>query len=269
MHPIHFNPPEALADYIAFYGFINVDENFHEPYCSPPLGLCGFHFNFEGEFNARLNGELFLKDRFCAGGQITAPMIGSITGRTRSFLVFIQPCGIYQLYGFDMSLLTNTTIPLQEFLGQEEFNDLMDKLNAADGAEAMAGVMNTYFLSHLPVFEIAPKVSDALNYIHESKGNVSVKDIETKCFITARSLERHFKLYIGLSPKDYVKIYRFKCLVNFIHQHPGVSWDSLCQQNGYYDQSHLTRYFTRYLKMKPGEMVNLDMDFINYLLQES
>ena len=269
MQLIHFNPPEALAPYIAFYGSIAVDENFHEPYCSPPLGLCGFHFNFEGDYNASLNGEPFLKDRFCAGGQITTPMIGSITGKTRSFLVFIHPCGLYQLFGFDMSLLTNTTIPLREFIGEEEWLMLFEKMTMAGSDEAMVQIMNEFFLAQLPAFEIAPAVAHALDFIHLHKGNVSIKDIEAACYITPRSLERHFKMYIGLSPKEYAKIFRFKCLVNFINFNPGVSWELLCQQNGYYDQSHLTRYFTRYMRMKPGERVNLDNDFINFLLQES
>ena len=269
MRPIHYTAPEALASLISFYGIIEADEDFHESYCSPPLGLCGLHFNFEGVVDARLKGEPFLKDRYCVSGQITAPMIGNITGKTRSFLVFIQPCGLYQLFGFDMSLLTNTSIPLREFLGGEEWRILFEKLYTAESNETMVAVMNEYFLAQFPVFEIAPKVAKALDYIHQNKGNVSVKDIEANCYITARSLERHFHLYIGLSPKEYAKIYRFKCLVNFIGQNPGIAWDALCEKNGYYDQSHLTRYFTRYMRMKPGEMVNLDKDFISYLLQES
>jgi len=269
MQPVNFTPPESLVPYIAFYGVVDVDENFHEPYCSPPLGLCGFQFTLEGETNASLDGKRFLNDRYCATGQITTPMIGSITGRTKSFLVFMQPCGLYQLFGFNMALLTNTSIPLHHFLEEENWNELFKKLTTAQIDETMVEVMNEYFLSQFPVFEIAPKVAQALDYIHQNKGNVSVKDIQANCYITSRSLERHFKNYIGLSPKEYIKIFRFKCLVNFINQHPGVTWDVLCEQSGYYDQSHLTRYFNRYMKIKPTEMVNLDMNFINYLLRES
>ncbi|MBD0280545.1 MAG: helix-turn-helix transcriptional regulator, partial [Flavisolibacter sp.] len=58
-------------------------------------------------------------------------------------------------------------------------------------------------------------------------------------------------------------------LVNFINQHPGVTWATLCEQNGYYDQAHLTRNFIRYMNMKPTDMVKLDTEYINYLLQET
>lgn len=182
-------------------------------------------------------------------------------------MIFIHPCGLYQLFGHDMSLLTNTTMPLARFLGEDECRKLIKKLNKASGNDRIIEVLNDFFSSQLPAFDLAPKVKCALDYIHQNNGNVSVRDIEVNCFITARSLERYFNLYIGLSPKEYAKIFRFKCLVNFINQTPGVTWAELCEQNGYYDQSHLSRYFSRYLKVKPGEVVNLDMDFIIYLLQ--
>ncbi len=268
MQPIHFNPPEALAPYIAFYGIFDIDENFSEPYCSPPLGLCGFILCLDKAINAQLNGNLFMKDRYCATGQVTTPMVGDVAGKNRILMVFIQPCGLHQLFGIDMSLLTNTSMPLSELLGKEEADSLIAKLNAAPGHEEMIQVMNDFFLSQQPVFEIAPKIKHAIDYIHQNKGNVSVKDIEVNCYITPRSLERHFKMYVGLSPKEYAKIFRFKSLVNFISQNPDTTWNKLCEENGYYDQSHLTRYFTRYLKAKPTELVNLNMEFITYLLQE-
>jgi AraC-like DNA-binding protein len=268
MLPVHFLPPKSLEPYIAFYGITDVGEGFHEAYVSPPLGLCGFILSFEGEMNASLSGKLFLKDKYSATGQITEPMIGDITGPDKSLMVFIQPCGLYQLFGIDMSQLTNTSMPLSQLLGKEEADALIEKLLAAADHEKMIAVMNDFFLEQLPVFEIAPKVKEAIDYIHQQKGNVTIKQIEQNCFITIRSLERHFKTYIGLSPKEYAKIFRFKCLVNFINQNPGLTWNTLCEQNGYYDQSHLTRYFNRYMKIKPMDMVSLDMDFINYLLQE-
>ena len=267
MQPFHFVPPDSLARYISFYGVFENNEGFSEPYVSPPLGLCGFIICLKGKVDAWLNGKLFMKDNYCVTGQVTAPMIGTIT-TSKQLLVFIQPCGLYQLFGIDMSRLTNTSMPLSELLGNEEADALITRLNAAADNEKMIAVMNDFFMAQQPVFEIAPKIEKALDYIHRNKGNVTVKDIEENCFITSRSLERHFKLYIGLSPKEYAKIFRFKCLINYIKENPGVTWARLCEENSFYDQSHITRYFNRYMKIKPNELVNVDMEFITYLLQE-
>jgi AraC-like DNA-binding protein len=268
MQPANFLPPGSLAPYIAFYGIFDVAEDVDEPYVSPPLGLCGFILSFNNEIDATLNDKLFMKGQYCATGQVTAPMTGNIRSKEKIVMVFIQPCGLHQFFGINMSLLTNTSMPLQELLGEEKANDLIEQLKNAPDNNNIIQILNSFFLSHLPAFEIAPSVKKAIDYIHQEKGNVSIKDIERNCYITSRSLERYFKMYIGLSPKDYAKIFRFKCLMNYIQEHPGVNWNTLCEDNGYYDQTHLTRYFTRYLKMKPTDMVTVDMDYINYLLHE-
>ncbi len=267
MQPHHFLPPASLAPFIAFYGIIDTEPEFYEPYVSPPLGVCGFILQLEGTISGRLNGQPFMKDNYCITGQITAPMIGETSGRNKTLMVFIHPCGLHQLFGIDMSTLTNTSMPLQELLGELETDALIARLKKASDHKKMIAVMDEFFLAQLPVFEIAPIVKKVIDYIHEEKGNVSIKDIEKNCFITSRTLERHFKIYIGLSPKDYIRIYRFKCLINYIHQNPETSWSKLCEQYGYYDQAHLTRHFTKYLKTKPNGLVNLDLEYITYLLQ--
>lgn len=235
MQPTRFLPPASLAPYVAFYGVWDVEDGFSEPFVSPPLGLCGFIICLKGSSDARLNGNLFMKSLYCATGQVTAPMVGTITGPSKQVLVFIQPCGLYQLFGIDMSTLTNTSMLLSDLLGREECDSLIKCLDTAANNEQIIRVLNELLLSQQPVFEIAPKVKNALDYIHAQKGNVTIKDIERNCFITPRSLERHFKVYIGLSPKDYVKIFRFKCLLNYINENPGLTWAKLCEQNGYYD----------------------------------
>src|SRR5688500_832481 len=114
MQPAHYLPPDSLAPFIAFYGIFDVADGFAEPYVSPPLGLCGFILSFNNIIDATTNGKLFMNGKFCATGQITAPMVGNIRGPEKIVMVFIQPCGLYQFFGKDMSLLTNTSIPLQQ-----------------------------------------------------------------------------------------------------------------------------------------------------------
>lgn len=269
MHPIHFRPPEALRPFIAFYGIWDVPDGFHEPYVSPPFGLSGFIFCLDQVINARLNGHPFMKGPYCATGQVTHPLVGDVIGANRVVMVFMQPFGLHQLFGLDMSLLTNTSMPIAKLMGETTSRKLIINLAEAEDHAGMIAVMNELFLSRFPGEPIDPKLNMALKLIHETKGNISVKDVEAYCFITARSLERLFSLYLGLSPKQYATIFRFKCLVNYIRENPGGDWNTLCDVNGYYDQSHLTRYFTRYLNVKRTEMVRLDMDFISYMLQEA
>ncbi len=268
IQPVHYAPPQELADYVSFYGFMESEKNLSEPYISPPLGLSGFIIMLHGTNRPTINGVPMMKHPHVATGQATAPVVGEIIGRNKTIMVFMPPLGMYQLFGCTMAALTNTSLPLSEFLGQEEYETLMEQLLTVKSNEEQIAVLNAFFLAQKPVFTVAEPIIKALDYIHERRGNVSISDIETACFITRRSLERHFQVCVGLSPKAYAKIYRFKCFMNFLQENPQMTWMELCERQGFFDHSHLTRYFTDFLGIKPHELVNVNLEFINFLLQE-
>lgn len=266
--PLHYAPTPELAEYISSYGILEINEDISASYISPPLGLSGFIISLFGTYHIKLRGANFLTHLHCATGQVTMPMVGEIYGKQKGLMVFMNPLGMYQLFGCTMSHLTDTSLPLKEFLGDEDYETLMQQLTAHDDNDAQIQVLNDFFCSQLPVFEVAESVRKALDYIHLHNGNVVIKDVEEVCFMTRRSLERHFQVCIGLSPKVYAKIIRFKYVMNYLKEHPGITWAELGEESGFFDHSHLTRYFTEYLLTKPHEIVNLNMDFINHLLQE-
>jgi AraC-like DNA-binding protein len=264
----YFPPAPELADYIAFYGIHDRPAGIPETYLSPPLGFCGFMFTLEGTGVATINGANFVRHVHSATGQVTAPVVGEMLGKFKSLLVFIHPLGLYQFFGCDMSALTNSSIPLSELLGEEAYQTLLHQILSADSDEAQIHILNTFFLARQHLFDVALPVKKALDYIHARQGNITIQDLVKESFATRRTLERHFQQYVGISPKVYANIIRFKNFMNDMQEHPGKTWSELCDENGFYDHSHLTRYFTEYLHAKPHELVNLDRDFINFLLQE-
>jgi AraC-like DNA-binding protein len=182
-------------------------------------------------------------------------------------MVFFQPPGMYRLFGFDMSKLTNASLDLHEFLGRERAQALLQKLKHAACNDTIVTVLNNFFLAQLSEVDDTEDIKPVLDFIHLRCGNVSVKEIEQHCYVHRKSIERSFHTKVGLSPKTYAQIFRFKCLLGYLKQHPAVTWLQLAEQNGYFDQSHMVRYFKEYLKVSPNHLVTLDVDFINYLLK--
>jgi len=128
-------------------------------------------------------------------------------------------------------------------------------------------VLNNFFLGLKTIGGKIDDIKKVLDYIHSKKGGVSIKEIEQNCHCHRKTLERHFKKMIGLSPKVYTQIYQFKCLKNLLQAKPDITWSQLADQAGYFDQSHMSRYVKEYLKVSPSRIVELDMDYINYLLR--
>lgn len=268
--PTNYAPSEKIQQYIAHYGILEVPEGTTEPYFSPPLALSGFiiqAINTQNIVVSKIGERDFITDMAVATGQVTQPVYGQLIGHTKSIMVFFHPTGMHQLFGTDMSTLTNESMKLEDFLGKEKANRLLAKLKADQNDESQIKVLDEFFLSLKPKAPEIEKFEKALQFIHQKKGDVSINELMEHSNYHRKTLERQFAKIVGLSPKVYAQIYQFKCLINLLYNNPEITWAQLADQAGYYDQSHMSRYVKEYLQVSPNSMVTLDMDFINYLLQ--
>ncbi|WP_159039905.1 helix-turn-helix domain-containing protein [Christiangramia fulva] len=267
--PTIFLPPPELREVIASYGILEIPGGRSEPYFSPPLAMSGFIINTTnstGQIVSKLREDYFFSTNEVATGQVTYPVYGELIGHIKSIMVFFQPLGMYQLFGNDMAALTNTSQSLYEFLEANRAEALISSLKQSDRNEDQIQILNSFFKDQITRKFPVRKMKDVVEYIHINKGDISVADIENECHYQRKTLERHFTKMLGLSPKVYCQIYRFKCLINQLQQNPGITWTELADQAGYYDQAHMSRYIKKYLKVSPNSMVLLDMNFIYYLL---
>lgn len=267
MQPFNFNPPEALRPYVATYRIFDIQEGYRETFVAPPFGFSGLIVCLDQDIKSRLNGKSFLKNAFCFFGQTTTPIIGELIGKNRVIISFFQPFGLYQLFGIHMAQLKNCSLPMTEFIESTQIQQLIGTLRQAPNNGQIITLVNNFILSRFPVLEIPSGLNSAVEFVTQNKGHVSVKDMAAKGHLTVRNLERYFLLCLGLNPKEYANVFRFNCLVNFLKQHPSFTWSDLCEQNGYYDQSHILRYYKKYLNTEAHKQVKLDKDFIEYLLR--
>ncbi|WP_296618313.1 AraC family transcriptional regulator [Marivirga sp.] len=264
-----FLPAPELQGFIASYVIQQVPDGVNEPFFSPPLAMSGFIItvtNSTGILNAKIDNRDFITDNAVATGQVSAPIYGELVGEVKAILVFFKPTGMHRLFGNDLSELTNTSQSLSEFLGHVEADVLWNDLTEQSDNQKQIDILDNFFKNRIPTEKQEDKFEKVLDFIHEKNGRVSIADIEQYATYPRKTLERHFKRMVGLSPKVYAQIYRFKCLINFLYANSGITWMQLANENGYYDQSHMSRYVKEYLKIPPNSLVKLDMDFINYLL---
>lgn len=267
--PTTYFPDAEISQYILSYGIVEVAEGLTESFISPPLGLSSFiiqHQNSNGSAVVIVKEINLLKDKAIASGQVTTTVYGYYSGKIKTILVFFKPLGMFQLFGCNMHMLTNSSINLFLLLGEEKGNELLNKLKDTEDNLALINILNEFFKKQKPVTINTTEITRVLDFIHFHQGNISVKKIEAHCYAHRKSIERHFQFQVGLSPKVYANIYRFKCLMNYLQHHPQTPWLQLSNLTGYYDQSHMLRYFKEYLKASPNQLVSLDVDFNNYLL---
>ena len=57
--------------------------------------------------------------------------------------------------------------------------------------------------------------------------------------MSERTLNRHFKRKVGLSPKSYAKILQIQFVAELLDANPDISFQDLAYRAGYFDPSHL------------------------------
>lgn len=80
----------------------------------------------------------------------------------------------------------------------------------------------------------------ALAIIHETGGNSRIEALSKECGVSARSLSRLFHDWIGMSPKSYSQIVRFRRALSCLGTY---SASEVAYLAGYADQAHMSRDF--------------------------
>lgn len=265
--PLSYNTAPQLQDFIASYAIMEIPYGDTESYFSPPLGKSGFIINIgNGMVTSKIDTRDFFTENAVVTGQVTSPVYGQLVGEIKSIMVFFKPIGMHRLFRNDLSQLTNRSKTLSEFLGQNEAELLWKNLTTHSDNQEQIDILNEFFSKRVSTREEDINFEKILSYIHNKQGDVSISEILENSWYPRKTLERHFKKKVGLSPKVYTQIYRFKCLINFLENNPEITWAQLANKTGYFDQSHMSRYLKEYLQVSPNSLVTLDMKFINYLL---
>lgn len=102
-------------------------------------------------------------------------------------------------------------------------------------------------------------LNNMLYMIFKRKGNISVQELCSIEFTDARSANRLFHKWIGLSPKKFSQIIRFQSTVQALVNKTDPL--SAASQFGYYDQAHFIHVFKKHLGKTPS-VVKLS-DFYN------
>jgi transcriptional regulator GlxA family with amidase domain len=116
---------------------------------------------------------------------------------------------------------------------------------------------DTFLLNLLPkLYGSDTKIIHAVDLICFAKGQRSLEKVASDVCMCQRHFERKFKSAIGLSPKTFAKITRFKHALQCLRVHPRQDLLSIAVQCGYYDHTHLIKDFKSLSGDAPADFRN-------------
>lgn len=102
--------------------------------------------------------------------------------------------------------------------------------------------IDNYFIRKLSdILTPDPRIVYAVNIITNTKGQISINEISKYIYLSQRQFERRFKYAVGISPKTFSRIIKFRNTIEYIKTNRDESLFSIAVDCGYYDHSHLTK----------------------------
>lgn len=179
-------------------------------------------------------------------------------------LVELLPIGFYKLFHEDASLLNDGYMEIEDKIVEIYFKELYQHERVDEEI--------TYLNDSLSKLEVSRGnkrlcIEDLLDkMIYEHRYEVQVKDLVEEFGCSRSTLERQFKKYIGLTPKNFILVSKFtQTLLSYIEGDRTLKdLDYI-----YSDNSHMNRVFKNILGIVPSEIFHEVSDENLHIYQRS
>lgn len=140
----------------------------------------------------------------------------------------------------------------KEMFSSEELSALSTVFEESD-LIIRAQMIEDFLISKFSVFSESNLIG-AIDFIHQKEAKLTVKEllIQTKC--SERRMYRLFMDYLGITPKQYMRILKIRNALESIVTNPQSSLVQIAYDAGYADQSHFIKEAKLMCEFLPKEM---------------
>lgn len=164
-------------------------------------------------------------------GTMTRPMIVEPGERSNLRGIRFRPGRLAALLRMPLSEVTDSLVPLRDVNRRLELR-----------VDSIEGDLRCL------VTEGDRRVDAAVQWIERRGGTADVQKVADSIGVTRQHLARLFAHHVGVSPKTFARIVRFRCALRFGRKRP---WADVAAHLGYTDQSHLIAEFREFSGTTP------------------
>jgi AraC-like DNA-binding protein len=236
-----FLPHPLLREYIDAYWVVRNDDRVSHSTRILPDGCIDIIVNIGEEFSAGDNFKVKNGKAFLVGTMTHYIDTINLPG-THLIGVRFKPLGFSAFYKFSsLHEIANKSVDLDSQLMPDVRELNFDAVRYLD----------SYFFERLS--KPSHFLQEIIDHVTTHHGNITVDGLSHQYAMSPRKLERNFKQYLGVSPKEFINFKRYQHAVNLIRQRQSkTSLLDIALDCGYYDHSHLTNEIRKYSGITPS-----------------
>ena len=175
--------------------------------------------------------------------------------------------GAAALLGLPLDELRNLHVPLAE-LWRSGASELRERVVAAPTSEAKLDTASRFLSARLARVSRPPHpgVGRAAARMQVAPEGCRIADLSDTLGLSRRRFEQIFRADIGMTPKAYQRLQRFRRALVRIEDAARVGWAGFALDRGYYDQAHLINEFGAHCGLTPPEyLASRAGSFVNHV----
>lgn len=243
----------ALQPYIKLICTMECDNNADTNYIRVLPDACvEMFFNYTSTPLAIVNNELH--KRSMVTFRMSQPMDVQMRKGAGVIAICFHPGMAYNFIKVPMHILSDTRTSLADIWGCMAA-EIEDEMAGAGNNEVRVSLVQKHLLKHLTNGKDDLQILHCLRMARLSEGLIPVGRLVCDTGLSQRHLSRKFQEYVGLSPKEYLRVSRFICSLDHLKRYPAFSLTEIAHKSGYYDQAHFIRDYKDYTGYTPGQVV--------------
>jgi AraC-like DNA-binding protein len=242
-------PAQALSPIVNAYILYDEDESAQSRNISP-LGTQFLWFVLDGSvtIKSKLKGDI-TAPRMSMLGFYTQPFRTSQTKPARVVAVNLKPYGCHALFGMEM-------IAYQDFLYDMAplalCEGIYERLARQPDMQGIKEVLDEWLALCVEATGARTEgIAAIITAIHSANGNVTLEQLMTGFGLTERGLLKLFNRWVGVTPRLYMRLYRFNCVIGRLEDER-TALDEMIAEAGYADGVGFVRDFLRFTSCRPA-----------------
>lgn len=212
-----------------------------------PDGCVDIVFTFNGE-NGQSN-QRHINPRLV--GTMTSYTLFTYTKKIDMMGIRFNPGAIRAFARMPIDEITNAGVELQladTIFGKHAFEALPEKKTTQE----RISYINDYLIHTFGnILDLDSRIIFTVNKIKGCVGNIAIETLSEQACLSQRQLERRFKSVIGVSPKVFSRVIKFRNAVERIQTRSFQNLYEAAMACGYYDHAHLIKEFKAFSGKSP------------------
>jgi AraC-like DNA-binding protein len=210
---------------------------------------------FRGSLNVQYNSTHYNITKSCFFTYIDRPILATPSDHIQFIRLTFKPLGVFplaQLTHHHPSELTKLPVIDAQTVFGNDFTLLEQELSEANLPHA-SKLLSGFLLNRLLLSPPKSKESALLN-LQTSACHYDVDELCSYFHVSPRTLQRWFAQNLDVSPKYYLRLLRFKRIIQVMSSGHTINYSQLAADFGFYDQNHLIKEVKHFTAHSPSQL---------------